>query len=184
MSDIIEHGTHVYTAAHPDKLFELLESKKENLKTVFNKLINLQKHEKHEGTVEVFRGIEGFRRLSNEIVKTGKELLIFGVDEKEFEKKFSIEMKQVFRKEKEAGVNERIITWEGAFVYDEPHLEYRTIPKRYFSPTPTFIFGDTVCIEIWEPLMIIFIKNKQLAESYRKHFELLWKIAKPMTSKD
>jgi HTH-type transcriptional regulator, sugar sensing transcriptional regulator len=183
VSDIIEQGTHRYTAAHPDKLFELLENKKENLKTVFNELVTLQKQEKQESTVEIFRGLEGFRRMGNEIIKTSKELLIFGIDEKEFEKKMSIEMKQVFRRQQEAGIHERIITFEGAFVYNKPNMEYRSIPKKYFSPTPTFIFGNTVCIDIWEPLMIIFIKNKQLAKSYKKHFELLWKIAKPMKSK-
>lgn len=183
VSDVIVHGAHQFTAGAPQRLFDYLESKKENLVTVFDALVGLQQREKQKISVEVLRGLEGFRRVTNEIIRAKKELLIFGVDEKEFERKLSIEMKQVFRREKEVGITERIITWDGAVIYDEPNLEYRSIPKKYFSPTPTFVFADFVCIHIWEPFTIILIKNKELSRSYRNYFELLWKMARPVKSK-
>lgn len=184
ISDLIEKGMHYYTAAPPQKLFGILETKKDHLGLVMKTLEDLSKFEKQEIKVEVFRGKEGFRTVTNEISKRKSELLGFGIDEKKFEEVLGIEMLQIFRKEKEAGITERIITWEGAkFIYGEPHIQYRFIPRQYFSPTPITIFSDIVSIQIWEPFTIIMIKNKELAESYKKHFELLWSIATPAKNK-
>jgi len=64
------------------------------------------------------------------------------------------------------------------FIYKTKVITYRYIPKEYFNPTSTLVYGDRVALLIWEPLTVIMIKNKELADSYRKQFELLWKIAK------
>lgn len=183
VSDVVQQGTHIYRAAPPDQLFELLESRKQNLTSIYDDLAKLQKTKPQEIVVEVLRGIEGFRRLTAEIVKAKQELLILGADEKEFEQRMSIEMKQVFRREREAGIRERIITGEGTFVYNQPNTEYRFIPKKYFSPTPTFLFGEHTAILIWEPFTIILIKNKQLTKSYRNYFKLLWQMARTVKNK-
>ena len=51
-------------------------------------------------------------------------------------------------------------------------------PEEYFEPTATGIYKDRVFIVIWEPLTSILIKSKSLADSYRKHFKLLWGMGK------
>ena len=42
------------------------------------------------------------------------------------------------------------------------------------------IYGEKVAIILWskENPFAITIKNKGISEGYRKHFELLWRIAK------
>jgi len=54
------------------------------------------------------------------------------------------------------------------------------VPKEFFGPTPHLVSGDLVYIQIWDPMTFILIKNKTLADAYRKHFEFMWKTAKPM----
>ncbi|HLD77762.1 MAG TPA: hypothetical protein VJB16_01910, partial [archaeon] len=63
------------------------------------------------------------------------------------------------------------------FVYKERNVQYRYIAEESFSPLPTAVFGDNVVLMVWEPLTIIIVRNKEQADAYRKHFELLWKVA-------
>ena len=181
VSSVVEKGMHMYSASHPRQLFELLENKKDYLSEIFEDLVQLTKTERDEIKIEVYRGKEGFRRSIAELLKRREEVLGFGVDESVFEEKVGLELRQYFKKGKIQDLKERIITWEGApFVYDLPHIMYRCVPKEFFGPTPHLIAGDLVWIQIWEPLTIILINSKTLADAYRKHFELLWQTAKPM----
>ena len=53
------------------------------------------------------------------------------------------------------------------------------MPKGYFSPAAINIFKDYVMIETWaEKPTVIFIKNKNISESFRNYFNLLWAMAK------
>ena len=104
--------------------------------------------------------------------------MAFGIDETKFKEKFPILMEQYFKKEKIIGIKERMLVNEKAqFLYQHQHMNYRFIPDEFFNPTPTGIYGENVFVVIWEPLTVIHIKNKDLADSYKKHFELLWTIA-------
>ena len=88
-------------------------------------------------------------------------------------------MEQFFRQEREHKLKEFILTSEkAAFTYSaQKHIEYRRIPDEFFDPTATAIYADRILILVWEPLTVVLIKNKPLAEAYKKHFMLLWKIA-------
>ncbi|MEK6839646.1 MAG: hypothetical protein AABX72_01785, partial [Nanoarchaeota archaeon] len=53
---------------------------------------------------------------------------------------------------------------------------YRTVPARFFNKNPTQIYGNTVQILLWgHPDYLIIIRNKEIADSYRRQFELMWK---------
>ena len=87
-------------------------------------------------------------------------------------------MKSYLRREKTKGIKERLIAEKGTeFVYKHSHMNYRYIDKKYFGPIPTMIFGKMLGFVIWDPFSIVLIENKDLADAYKKHFELMWKIA-------
>ena len=55
----------------------------------------------------------------------------------------------------------------------------RHLPKEFIFPVRTMIYGNKVAIvDFTKPITTIIIENKEVAQSYLKHFELLWKIAK------
>jgi len=58
-------------------------------------------------------------------------------------------------------------------------VEIKYLPKEFSSHTAINIYADKVAIILWEenPFAIL-IKNKSIAESYRKYFSLMWNIAK------
>ena len=60
-----------------------------------------------------------------------------------------------------------------------PYAEIRYLAKNYATPAATNIYGDKVAIINWtEDPLAILINNKEIADSYRKYFEILWKNAK------
>ncbi len=60
-----------------------------------------------------------------------------------------------------------------------PLSEIKYLSKEYSSPTAINIYGNNVAIILWteEPFGIL-IRNKEISDSYRKYFDLLWKISK------
>lgn len=181
VSYVIKNKTKYYKIADPDKLIEMLKEKESHLTEVLPRLRELAEISKEEISVEVYSGIEGFKSILNDVIKTGKNLYGFGVDESIFKEKFPTLMENFFKKEKEKNVQEFLLTKEKPkFIYKEKQLHYRCIPDEFFNPTSTVVYGDRVCSVIWEPLTSILIKNKALADSFRKHHNMLWKAAKPI----
>ncbi len=176
---VIQNNVKYYNATDPRKLVDFIKEKQDNVQQILPQLIELTKFPKEEIKVEVYKGVEGFKTILNDILRLGKDYVIFGIDESMFKKKFRTIMEQFFRKEKEIGFKERILTRDDAeFVYEYDTTFYRYLPRKLFNPTPTYVWGDNVAILIWEPLTMIKIKHAGLADSYAKYFEILWKIAK------
>ena len=175
---VIRNNIKFFIAAHPSKFDELLKEKKEHLNEILPPLIKLAELEKKKLKVELYEGLEGLKTLLNRILKEGENLLAFGVEEAKFESRFPNVIRSYFNKEQKLGIKERLISQKGTkFVYKYPHMHYRYIDKKFFNPTPTMVFSKNVCFVVWEPLTIIIIENQDLADAYKKHFELLWRIA-------
>ncbi len=177
---IVKGNVKYYNAVSPQKLLDYVKEKEDTVTSVLPQLLKLAAFQRQEITVEVHKGVEGVKTLLNDIVRVGKNYVIFGIDESMFKQRFGTLMEQFFRKTKEKKVKERILTRDDtAFVYPYETTTYRYLPKESFNPTPTYVYGDTVSVLIWEPLSVIKIKNAALADSYSKHFEILWKLASP-----
>ena len=60
------------------------------------------------------------------------------------------------------------------------YTEVRILPSEYNSPVATNVVGDEVIMIQWtENPVIITIKNRKIADAYRRYFNYLWKDAKP-----
>ncbi len=174
----IKNNVKYFSANHPDKLLDFIKEKEENVKEILPLLIRLFESKKEEIRVEVCRGAEGFKMVLNDILKTRQNLVGFGIDETKFKEKFPILIERYFRKEEQLGIKERLLTSKDTkFIFDKKTTHYRFIPKEYFNPTPTLVYGNKVVILIWEPLTVIMIESPEIADSYKKYFEMLWGFA-------
>lgn len=63
-------------------------------------------------------------------------------------------------------------------LFKKLHIKTRTLPT--VNQATTCIYGNKISIHLTksQPFMIV-IKSKEIADTYRQHFELLWKLAKP-----
>jgi len=196
---LMEKGlvTHVYQgakkyfqAAPPEKIKYYLEEKKKileeqeaDVERIMPDLLAMQKSPKEDTKVEVFKGKEGLKYFLKDIVKTGKEVLITGIDDSKYYDMLPVFIKHHFRDLKKSRIAERVITIKkpGIFLFkksEAPTTEYRFLEEKQFNPTNTFIYGDKIVLVSWgTPVTATMIQNSQTAETYRNHFEYLWKIA-------
>ncbi len=189
--------THVYQgtkkffqATHPSKIKQYLEDKKKTIELQENKvnvllpeLEAMTKITKEDTFVEVFKGIEGLKYFLKDVIKIKQEVLITGIDDRKYQEALPIFMEQYFRDLRHYKIKERVITIkkQGIFLFDKelsPTTNYRFLEEKQFNPTNTFVYGSKVVIVTWgNPVTAVMIKNKDIAETYRNHFEHLWGIA-------
>ena len=179
VSYVIKTGVKYFKAGDPDNLFQYLKEKQDKLGQILPELKQLADEKKEALSVEVYHGIEGFKTMWHDRLRAGGDLYGFGVDESLFKDRFPHIMNHFINEEEKAGFKELLLTKNSAkFVYPQKHLTYRYIPDEFFEPTATGVYGERVFIIIFEPLTTILIKNKSLAESYRRHHQMLWAMAK------
>ena len=189
--------THVYQGAKkffqatsPEKIKHYLEEKKKSVEaqeeavnSILPELEAMANLPKEDTFVEVFKGNEGLKYFLKDIIKTKKEVLVTGIDDQKYQDALPIFMKQYFRDLKNDKIKERIITAKrkGIFLFDKklaPTTDYKFLEETQFNPTNTFIYGNKVVIVTWgSPVTAVMIKNSHIADTYKSHFEHLWKIA-------
>ncbi len=189
--------THVYKGAKkyfqatpPSKIKQYLEDKKKELEiqesavnVILPELEAMANLPKEDTFVEVFKGVEGLKYFLKDIIKTKKDVIITGIDDKKYQDALPIFMKQYFRDLRNNNIKERVITLKklGVFLFDKAlarTTNYRFLETTQFNPTNTFVYGNKIVIVTWgSPVTAVMIKNKEVAETYRNHFEYLWSIA-------
>ncbi len=179
-----------FQATPPLKINQYLEDKKKELEleeeainSILPELEAMANMPKEDTFVEVFKGPEGLKYFLKDIIKTGQEVLITGVDDQKYQETLPIFMKQYFRDLRKNRIKERVITMrrKSIFMFDKelaPTTNYKFLEARQFNPANTYVYGDKVVIVTWgSPVTAVMIKNNGIAETYRNHFEHLWKIA-------
>ena len=186
---LIERGLVSYTIQANKKVFqpvppsELLNQAKEKEKLVEEMLPELSQifHEsKEKEESDIFNGIKGIRTILNDILNY-KEYVAFGSSGK-----FLEIMKHDFllfqKQKKEKKIKARVILSESSRRTEqvkESYSSFKFIQDEFSSPTTTFVYGEKTAIIVWgENPIATLIKSKEVAESYRRYFELLWKVAR------
>jgi sugar-specific transcriptional regulator TrmB len=186
VSFVLKDNKKFFKATHPSHLIEIEKEKLEELGKIVPQLEELLKIPKEETKVELYSGKKVVRVIQKDVLRTllekGGESLVLGVDERKFMEADAVIMKQFFNQMRKNKLKEKVLVREGDN-YLPAHPEtttYRFLPKEFFDPTSTFIYADKVAIIIFgEPLHGLLIESKILSETYRKQFNLLWKIAQP-----
>ncbi|MBI2659319.1 hypothetical protein HYX05_04455 [Candidatus Woesearchaeota archaeon] len=188
VSFVTVNNKKMFSPVNPRRFLEIINEKKfelESLKNDFGKLmpeleLRTRMQEKHD--VRFFKGVEGLKTVYEDIIRTGKDYVGYGPGHL-LEKI----LKHYFRHYVNSRINARIRL---KLIYDEasrhtvkknPLSEIRFIPNQYSSRAALRIYGDKVALLLLteeEPLAIV-IKNKAIADGYRKYFEVMWKAAKP-----
>ena len=173
---IKEHKKH-FQASDPINLLNTIKEKEVFIKDLIPELKRLEIVKETEQEINVYEGIEGLRTLMREIIKE-KSFCSFGATGRAYDTLYELPRitKELAKKRHKA----RIII--NPKYKSHRMLEMKNIESKFLdieSEATTTIFGDKISIHmIKEKPIIIIIKNKEISESYRKHFELLWKIAK------
>jgi len=167
-----------FEAVAPERLFEILNEKEKNLKTIMPELQALAKFSKEKKETLFFRGKQALKSVFDDQIAVGKEISVFGdavnVNEilKYYFSKFDSE-----RTEKKIRI--KMIFGESARKNKElrkiPLSEIRFIKKSEQGNMSTYIYGSNAAIVVWseEPTAIL-IREKAVADGFRSYFDFMW----------
>jgi len=177
VSYIIKQNKKFFKAEKPENLLNPIKKKEFFVKDLITNLNKIQKQTPTPYEIKVLEGKEGLRTLFNLIFKN-KSFFSFGGTGKAYEQIYEMQaLVKTLNKKEFFGKMILQEKYRGHEVTKQKIIETRYSKTK--SEATTTIFGDYVSIHLLtQKPLIILIKNKEIAESYKNHFELLWKQAK------
>ncbi|MBI3035109.1 hypothetical protein HYY71_02195 [Candidatus Woesearchaeota archaeon] len=188
VSFVIVNNKKMFSPANPKRFIEIIDEKKfglDSLKSDFSKImpeleLRARMQEKHD--VRFFKGVEGLKTLFEDIIRTGEDYVGYGPG-RQIEKILRHYFKHYVDKRVKSGIKLRLIYDDASrgIVKVNPLSHVRYIPNKFSSHAALRIYGDKTALLLLseeEPLAIV-IKNRAIADGYRKYFEVMWKAAKP-----
>jgi sugar-specific transcriptional regulator TrmB len=177
VSYIIKKNKKMFSCANPGNLLNSIKSKEILVRGLIEELKKVSKKEKREVKVEVYEGKEGLRTIVRLIMRY-KSFCSFGATGRAYDYLYEVPgLSKEWIKKKGSG---RLITnpiYKKHEMTKIPNIKVRHLDIK--SEVTTSIYGDYVSFHIlMERPLVILIKDRYLAESYRNHFEVLWKVAK------
>jgi len=168
----------IFQATSPNRLLEYIKEQEEIIKDVVPELKKRHKFTKKTGNVRMFKGNKGVQSVLKDIVREGKEHVVFG-SEGQFTKRMPIFSKQIVRDINLKKMKTRSIVRPGRKDLSSKGEKYRYVDKDIRSNVVTNVYGDKIAIIVWtdEPEAII-IENAEAAKAYLNYFEFMWKNAK------
>jgi len=185
-SFIIQNKIKYYSTAKLSKFLDIAseekkeaEEKQKLAKEIINKIKSIKEESKAKPLAQIFIGNKGLKTIMSDIIETKEDFVEFGVEGK-FEDELPIYTAHWAEQRRKKNIKAKIICTEGSQAPKWEMNKIKFVPEEYQSPATTLIYGGKVAIFIQEePILIILIESKKLAQSYKNYFNLLWKIAKP-----
>jgi predicted transcriptional regulator len=173
----------LYDILDPSQLKNVLREKEIALERIIPELIVAKRFAGEQNEAVILEGIHAFQKILLGWLEFEEPILCYGIPKSapDFMKNFiphfhenrtkkGIMMKHIYN----FNAGERI-TYLNTLAFTEA----RFLPQQFYSTVSTNICGDEVALVLWnENPIIIKIKNRQVADSYKAYFEVLWNSAK------
>ena len=174
---ILENNRRLFHPVSPDRLLEMVDERRALIEPVVLKLKERFSQDKEEQSTNFYKGKNGLRTVLEDQLNY-PEILILGATPKAYDVlKFYLDWYD--KKRKKRKVKFKIITSHRDFK-KIPLTEIRYLPKKYENLVSVNVYGDKVAIILWSKNpMAIVIKNPEISKGYKKHFEVMWSLAKP-----
>ncbi len=164
-----------FTIGNPKSLLSDIYEKEEIAKDIIKELENIKKEDKNTRKVEIFEGINGLKKIFDEI-RESKELDVINATGLIFENlKFSAKhiIKDIDRSDRV-----RIIGTESMKRTELSRMikgQIKYLPKSAENFATTFIFDGRVIIQtLKNKPFLIKISERSIYEGYKKDFDVLW----------
>lgn len=179
VSYIEQNNRKYFEPVSPQRLYEILNEKENSLKEILPELIKKYNFKQEKKETVFFRGKLGIKSVFEDQLNS-KEVLIIGAtlnheniikyyfpffDKRRLDKKIKLKM----------------LFYEGARkkVKNYKLCQIKYLPNEYESHTTMYIYQHKVAIVLWaENPFAILISEREIAEGYRKYFNLMWNTAK------
>ncbi|MBN2112418.1 hypothetical protein JW707_04960 [Candidatus Woesearchaeota archaeon] len=171
-----------FEAVEPKRLIQIAEEKMQNLKQIVPKLEMKHGMTKEKEETVFFKGKQALKTVFDDQIQEKRTIYVTGASAEA-----SDILKYYFthydKKRKANRIHVKMIFPEDSrkseMLKNVPLSEIKFLPHKYLSPVGTNVYGDKVAIVVWtdEPIAIL-IKNKVVAEAYKRYFNFMWERAK------
>ena len=184
---VIKANRKYFSAADPDKIFDIIDEEKREAQQLIPQLKLLKREKAVEENATVYEGYKGVKSVYDNIIRNldkGDEILVFGArgaDESFMSKTY---FKEYTKRRIAKGIKMKMIFNEdaretGKFYSELPNTEVKYMPKDMKTPAAVDIYSNNVGTLILKPKPMVFlITSKEVADSYRQFFKIFWKICK------
>lgn len=195
--EIVESSENKYQAVEPKKLSEILSEKFEMLDRVMPELEKMHFANPEEYRVHTYRGVEGWKQYMRDIIKTGEPFYSIAAKGGWLDPRVASFFPSFLTQMKHKKIKTHHLFDFEAKTTNHPILksvdkDFRFLPKKYSTTSGIDIFGDRVNIlhhlhlgQIGtdEEIMFTVIVNKNLADSYRTWFQMMWDASEVLNKK-
>lgn len=187
-SHVIERGRRRFQAGSPSLLLQVQQERLANIENILPALL-LKYDQKQQQAVFVYSGNADFQKARERVIRSipkGGCYYIVNNGGKKFKQAMEGTYTEAERLRIKRGIYKKIVDFTDSFSEvgaptgeGEKLSEYRYLPDIEGGPTSTLFGGDYLRINVWtDPVLTILIQNKELVESYKKYFDVLWRQAK------
>ncbi len=189
---VLEGKMKYFSANRPETLEHLLDLKEKELGTIKDELTKMLPslnaefaQERADYSVEVFEGLRGIKSVYDLALSNAKEgdvMYTLGYPQLASEL-LNAYFKEYHKKIAKKKLDIRIIydydTWFAKERESRPHAQQRILPKGIHTPGFMHITKEHVAIMVVteKQKTAILIKNREVAQSYKQYFELIWNVS-------
>lgn len=178
---VISANKKIFRPVEPKRLLDQLKEKEEIIEEILPELNSIFKESKGKEEANIYKGRKGIKSILQDILNY-KEYVAFGSSGR-FLEIMKYDFKLFQKRKKELKINARVIlskNYRKTELIKISYTKFKFILDEFTSPTTTFIYGNKTTIIVWgETPIATSITSKEVSDSYRNYFEILWKIAKP-----
>jgi sugar-specific transcriptional regulator TrmB len=184
---ILSKHEHTYAPVDPDKLMELMQEKQKSLEAVLPDLKREYERERREQEAYIYKGVEGFKNYMRDILREGKDAYFIAANLGWFDPKLEPFTTQFLKEAERLNLSfhhlfDAEVKEKGCEVIERmARAPHKFIPSKYSTGSAIEIFGDYVVTftgvsfrHIDENVTLFVLRDKNLANSYRTWFQMVW----------
>jgi len=186
-SHVIKAGKKYFQASNPEKIIDILKERENEIKDLMPDLQEKFQKIKPEFLAEVYEGREGLKTVMELILNDKGGWLTIGSTGKGQET-LQYYLEQFSKRREKLGIKRKILTAStqkgieySKILKKQKFIDVRFLSKEIQNPQTIWIFGNKVAIilvSIEQPI-IFLIDSKDISNSFKEYFNLLWRQAKP-----
>lgn len=183
VSYIVKEKTRYFQAVSPEHFLDLVEEQKQEIerkekeiKEIIKTFQQIREQVKIKESASIFQGKGGIKTIFEDLLNY-KEYCVFASKGK-FKEILGVYFDQFQKRKEQKKIKAKILLDEslkGGDYVKSIYGKIRFLPKEYNYPTATFVYDDKVAFFVFTEYPTAFlIESKEISESYRSYFELLW----------
>jgi len=182
---VLEGKRKLYQATDPENFYHFIDEKKRRFSEILPELKKKSNMLKKKEIASVYKGVRGIKEVYNIMISvSGEEYNTFGggypcVDLMGEDWWLNLHERRIAGRLPSRQVFDESVRKTGLVISKKRMSKIRYLAKEFAQFQETVIVGDYVAIAVFtENPYAFLIKDKFVAEGYKKYFEALWKMAK------